>query len=202
MPNADFFTHFGLFAVKGFFDAELCAKLLSEVRSSASTPATVGIKGDTYAVDENVRRTKWAEVSAETTAFVEERLLALIPTLERHFDVTLTDCQEPQFLVYREGDFFRPHRDSRRVSDAAEFSKERQLAAVVFLNGESEEPGSDAYGGGSLTFHGLMDDPRMEGHGIPLVGEPGLLIAFPPELVHEVTPVTDGERYTVVTWFR
>jgi SM-20-related protein len=201
MPNADFFTRFGLFVVRDFFDAELCSKLLSEARSAANTPATVGSKGDTYVVDESLRSTKWAEVSETTKSFVEERLLALEPALERHFDMTLTDCQEPQFLVYREGDFFHRHRDSRRESDAAEFSKQRRVSVIVFLNGEDEVPGPDVYGGGSLTFYELMSGSGVE-YGIPLVGEPGLLVAFRPELLHEVTPVTHGERYTIVSWFR
>ena len=202
MPNADFFARFGLFVAKDFFDADLCSKLMSEVRSGTDHAATVGIKGTTYGVDENVRKTKWAEVSTATVSDVEGRLLALRPMLEKHFNVTLSGCQEPQFLVYREGDFFRAHRDSKREPDAAEFTKERQVSAVVFLNDESEVAGPDVYGGGSLTFYGLMDEPQGKSIGFPLVGEAGLLVAFRPELVHEVTPVTHGERYTVVTWFR
>ena len=105
-------------------------------------------------------------------------------------------------MIYREGDFFLPHEDSGHEPDDVEEVKERQVSAVLFLNAESEVPGPDIYGGGSLSFYGLIDDPRMKGRGIPLIGEPGLLVAFRPELVHEVTPVTHGERYTVVTWFR
>ena len=58
------------------------------------------------------------------------------------------------------------------------------------------------YSGGSLTFFGLMDDsPSGESVGLPLAGETGLLIAFPSHLVHSVSPVTAGERYTLVSWF-
>ncbi|MCA1578026.1 MAG: 2OG-Fe(II) oxygenase [Acidobacteria bacterium] len=34
------------------------------------------------------------------------------------------------------------------------------------------------------------------------VGERGTLIAFRAETTHEVTPVTHGERYSMVSWFR
>jgi len=203
MPHAEFFTRFGLFAVKGFLDPGLCRSLLEEARLASGTPATVGTeRGGTYVVDESVRKTKWANVSAETVSLVAGRLLTLKPELDRYFNVTLTDCQVPQFLVYRQGDFFQAHRDSRHDPEAAERSKERQVATVIFLNEEAEEPGPDWYGGGSLTFYGLMGDPRTEGLGFPLVGETGLLIAFRPDLLHEVTPVTHGERHTVVSWFR
>jgi predicted 2-oxoglutarate/Fe(II)-dependent dioxygenase YbiX len=47
-----------------------------------------------------------------------------------------------------------------------------------------------------------MDDAiGGENVGLPLAGEAGLLIAFPSHLVHSVSPVTAGERYTLVTWF-
>ena len=71
----------------------------------------------------------------------------------------------------------------------------------MFLNGAT--PGDPAgYSGGSLTFFGLMDDsPSGESVGLPLAGETGLLVAFPSHLVHSVSPVTAGERYTLVSWF-
>ena len=202
MPSAEFFTRLGLLNVRDFFDAELCSKVLAEMRSATATPAVVGSEGGDYVVDENLRRTKEAIVSDATTSLVKTRLLALQPALEKHYNVTITDLQEPQFLVYREGDFFHAHADRRRDTDAPGFSKERKVSAVIFLNGEAEVPGPDVYGGGSLTFYGLMGDPRLKGHGLPLTGEPGLLVTFRPELVHEVTPVTHGERYTIVSWFQ
>jgi predicted 2-oxoglutarate/Fe(II)-dependent dioxygenase YbiX len=71
----------------------------------------------------------------------------------------------------------------------------------VFLNGsDAGEPAG--YSGGSLTFYGLMDDGAGgESVGLPLAGELGLLVAFPSDLLHSVSPVTAGERYTLVTWF-
>jgi predicted 2-oxoglutarate/Fe(II)-dependent dioxygenase YbiX len=35
-----------------------------------------------------------------------------------------------------------------------------------------------------------------------MVGEPGMLIAFRAETTHEITPVTHGERYSIVSWYR
>lgn len=202
MPRADFFRAFGLFVVEDFIEAELRTTLLTEVRSASRTPATVGAERDSYVIDEQVRKTTWADVSADTTSLVTSRLRGLLPALEQHFGLDLADCQVPQFLVYRTGDFYRAHRDRRRAPDAAGFSRERKLAAVLFLNSESDEPGPDVYGGGSLSFHDLLDDPRLEERGLPLTGEAGLLVAFSPNLLHQVTPVTHGERFTVVTWYR
>ena len=46
----------------------------------------------------------------------------------------------------------------------------------------------------------LRDDPRVELLGIDLRAEPGTLVAFPSSMVHQVRPVTSGERYTLVSW--
>jgi predicted 2-oxoglutarate/Fe(II)-dependent dioxygenase YbiX len=61
------------------------------------------------------------------------------------------------------------------------------------------QPG--AYGGGDLTFYGLLGDARWERCGLPLVGEAGLAAAFRAEVLHEVRPVAWGERYSLVAWY-
>jgi SM-20-related protein len=33
-------------------------------------------------------------------------------------------------------------------------------------------------------------------------GKPGILVAFRSETTHEVTPVTHGERLSIVSWYR
>jgi SM-20-related protein len=202
MPSANFFVRLGLFAIPGFLELDLCQRLREEMASSTITQATVRDKGDAYGVDERTRRTRNANVAASMASVVEGRLLAIKDRVARHFALQLTGVQDLQFLLYREGDFFRPHVDrTPDQEDDAAFVKERQVSALIFLNGQSGEHGANAFDGGALTFYGLLDDDRGEGLGLPLSAEPGLLIAFPPSLVHEVTPVTSGERYTVVTWF-
>jgi SM-20-related protein len=198
--NAEFFRSFGLYIVRDFLDADLCARLRSETRSAMGIPATIRTRGAEYVVDEEVRRTKIAEVSEANVALLEQRLLAVKPTVETHFEVVTAGCRRPQFLVYREGDFFGPHADNSREPDAPEIATGRRVSMVVFLNGEGEEREEDSYAGGSLTFYGLMDDPRARKYGFSLTAETGLLVAFRPEWVHAVTPVSRGIRYTVVSW--
>ena len=86
--------------------------------------------------------------------------------------------------------------------DAPTVSRERPVSAVVFLNASSGQPTFDTYGGGALTFYGLLDDPRAQGLGLRLEAEEGLLVAFRSEITHAVAPVTHGHRYTAVSWFR
>jgi SM-20-related protein len=200
MPNAEFFTHFGLYVVRQFLGPESCARLRSEVRSAVRVPSTVWRQGEEGVVNESVRRTATARVAEGTVSLVEKRLREIKPALEHHFGVTTMRCERPQFLVYRPGDFFNAHADRSDRTDLSDSVRSRRISVVIFLNGEAEEPGEDSYGGGSLTFHGLWDAPGLERYGFPLVGETGLLIAFRSEVVHAVTPITHGERYTIVSW--
>ena len=199
--RAEFFTRFGLYVEREFLSRPVCASLMEEMRAGAGTPATVaeGQAGD--AVDDAYRRTKQAEVSVATAARISEQLLEARPTLANHFRWELAGTQKPQFLLYREGDFFRAHPDSSDQPEAADYVRQRRVSAVVFLNDASpDEPAG--YSGGSLVFYGLMDESSNgETVGLPLAGETGMLIAFPSDLVHAVSPVTAGERYTIVSWF-
>ncbi len=195
--TADFFVRFGLFARRNFFDPGLCDQLRHEMAGAPERPSTVAEK-TTDAIDGVYRRSASAQVSAETRSLVHARLLGLLPTLAEHFDVPLNGCQTPQFLRYREGDYFRAHTD--REKEGPDYVTQRRVSMVVFLNGEGAEPELDSYMGGRLTFFGLMNDSRGDSIGFPMVGERGLLIVFAADLVHSVTPVTQGERQTIVSW--
>jgi SM-20-related protein len=200
MPAAEFFRSLGLFVVKDFFDGAWCERLRLEAASASKSHATV-VRKSLERLDEGMRKTKWAGVSAPTRSAVKVRLLDVKPRLERHFNVTLGDCEEPQFLAYKAGDFFRLHRDNADDPDAFAYVTERQVSTVIFLNSGAAAQGPQSYGGGALTFYGLIDDPRWKSCGFPLVGEQGLLIAFRSDVLHEVTVITGGERYSIVTWF-
>ncbi len=197
---ADFFARFGLYAERELLSRKACARLIDEMRATTAAPATVADEqGET--VLETSRRTKQAQVSVTAAAPVNAALLESLPRLAAHFGRRLAGMQAPQFLVYREGDFFRPHHDDSQEAEAPDFVRQRSVSAVLFLNNEG--PGEPAgYSGGSLTFYGLMDDNvNGDSVGLPLAAETGLLIAFPAHVVHSVSPVTAGERYTVVSWF-
>jgi predicted 2-oxoglutarate/Fe(II)-dependent dioxygenase YbiX len=201
MPAPQFFARVGLFVVKDFFDEALCARLRSEARSAPGGRARVMDDDGTFAIDERVRRTTRLDVCAATTALVESRLRTLQPMLEKHFDIPLTGCQPPRFLLYTPGDYYHPHPDCSADAQAAPEVKERRISLVAFLNDEAPEPTPGKYCGGALTFFGLFDEPRLRHCGFPLTGHAGLLVGFGADVLHAVTPVTHGERYTIVSWF-
>jgi SM-20-related protein len=202
MPAAEFFERLGLFVRRGFLDAEECARLSAEARQAERVAGAVGDDEESYAVDVRRRSTDIAEVPAEAKDLVDRKLTAMIPEIERHFSVAVEGRQSLQFLAYKKGDFFQAHRDRNEAPEVADYAGSRQVSVAIFLNGEGEESSSGTYGGGSLTFYGLLgEDDADRQIGLPLIGEEGLLVAFRSDLAHAVTPVTHGERYTVVTWF-
>lgn len=172
-----------------FFDSATRTQILTHMRNAAMAPATVYGSGAT-AVQPRVRNVKRIEVAAELRELVTNRLRDGKPEIEKHFDVTLGECEEPQFLRYESGDFFVAHQDGNTPM-VLDDSRHRRISVVIFLNG--------GYGGGELTLHGKYPDYDAR-HAIE--GAPGMLVAFRSETTHEVTPVTHGERYTIVSWYR
>jgi SM-20-related protein len=110
--------------------------------------------------------------------------------------VSLSECEEPQFLRYREGDFFVAHQDGNTGLLRLD-TEQRRVSVSIFLSRESELPGPNNYSGGSLVFRAPADREQFR-----IVAEPGTLVAFRSETTHEVTPVTRGERLSIVSWFR
>ena len=113
--------------IADIFDEAACSALCAEIRAAVGRPAgLLGRSGQKPAWPE-VRRTARAEVSQAT----EERVSALLAqqkvALERHFGLVLGQVEKPQFLHYREGDFFVPHQDGNTplIHDELRFRKIR-----------------------------------------------------------------------------
>ena len=184
-----------LFTIEDFLDPRMRDEVLAELRAAASAPSATLSGG----VQSAVRRSTRVEVTEATRERVRQRLMEHKGALEAHFGVPLSECEAPQFLRYREGDFFVPHQDGNTpmVYDDSRF---RRVSAVVFVTPRTEEPAPGAYGGGELVFHGhYLTAPGLR---VSAPATPGTLVAFRAETTHEVTPVTHGERFTIVTWFR
>lgn len=179
-------------------DKAACDALCAEIRAAVGRDAGLLGRCDQKPAWPQVRRTRRAEVSPATEARVGGLLAERKPVLERHFGVMLGAFEKPQFLHYRQGDFFVPHQDGNTplIHDESRF---RKVSAVIFLNGQSDDPLPDNYAGGSLVLHGPYSGPDLR---IAMPALPGSLIAFRSETTHEVTPVTRGERFSIVSWYR
>ena len=137
--------------------------------------------------------------SRETVESVRRRLLECKREVEEHFCVSLSSCEEPQFLRYRVGDFFVAHQDGNTGMLRLD-SEARRVSVVIFLSRQADTPEEGAYCGGSLVFHDWR--AAEKNRELSLAGEAGTLVAFRSETTHEVTPVTHGERHSIACWFR
>jgi len=201
MPSLKFFEHTGLLVIPDFLDADQIGALRTEMLIGLAERARVEKPGGIDCVDEAVRKTGSIEVSKRVASDIKSRLLGLMPRLEQHFNRRLAGCEPPSFLIYDPSDFFIAHADGGDFCGRGKGARRRRVSAVIFLNEQSSEPAEGAYGRGELTFHGLLEGPHWERCAFPLPAEPGLLVAFPAEMIHEVSAVSHGRRLTVVTWF-
>lgn len=195
MADPDLVAHFKLFLLRNFLDAATCAHLRTELACAPTTQAPVYIEGTEGTIHETVRKTTSLHPAGEIFTEVHQRLLTQTSALGNHFGMNLVDCERPQFLRYEKGDFFVRHQDGNTHQIDFDHLRIRRISIVVFLNGFSAEPQADCYSGGTLNFY---DGPTM----FALPGETGLLVAFRADTFHEVVPVTSGERFTIITWFR
>ncbi len=200
MPSFNFFRQLGLFIQEGFLPEQEAAVIQAAMQCQSQSPAELFRDGDQL-VDETVRKTKLVAVSEARGKRLRQRILGLQPALEQHFQTELGECEGPQFLLYHAGDFFQPHRDRTDCEKNADQFRSRKVSIVIFINGDDTPSAGKGYTGGALTFYGLIDNPPWKPCGFPLVGQPGLLIAFRSEVTHAVEPVLQGTRYTAVSWF-
>jgi SM-20-related protein len=193
-PTPD--SPFDLLLVASFLDPETCRELITEMRSSPVVPAVTYGQGGPGSVNERVRKVERLMPSRETVEHVTRRLIDHRQKVGEHFGISLSGCEEPQFLRYRVGDFFVAHQDGNTGLLRLDTDRSRRISISIFLNRQTEAPETDAYCGGSVVF----SDWRA-GREFRLDGETGTLVAFRSETTHEVIPVTHGERYSIVSWY-
>lgn len=159
--------------------AEACPAVSAPEEDYGGTPSPV-----------QLRKTTLLETPAAINQQLIEPLEQIKGQLQGHFGLSLNRHEIPQFLKYLPGDYFKPHSD---LSEAPIY-RERRVSLILCLNDHRQ------YQGGRLVFY--LSNPEQPGRflGVPVPPQTGLLIAFRPELLHEVGVVNQGVRYTAVTW--
>jgi SM-20-related protein len=190
---------FDLYMVRNLFHVETCVEFINELRRSLGGPAIVYGRSESGSVDARVRKAARLAPSPETVERVRVRLLEYRGEVGEHFGISLSDCEEPQFLHYRVGDFFVAHQDGNTGMLRSDREQSRKISVVIFLNRQSNTPETDAYCGGSLVFSDWRAGPRRRDFQLPV--EVGTMVTFRSETTHEVIPVTHGERYSIVSWY-
>lgn len=204
MLRNDRLVELGVFIKESFLSSDEVNSVLSQLYHAESRQTLVLKKNHDEKVQaqlsKSIRQTEELKANSVTTTLLEERLSAIKPSLESYFNLQLNSDQGFLFYRYKTGDFFKAHRDNSKDDSAPSFFKQRRISIIIFLNKMASNPLLDCYCGGNLVFYGLIDNPQWQSFGFGFSGKPGTLVAFRSNVLHEVKPVTAGERYTVVNW--
>lgn len=195
--DAESFARFGFFTRRGFLDDVLCRRLRRALRVAPERPGEIWVRGRSTLAPAK-RQVAVLQPPARLREEVDRAFLHVMPALARHFDVPLRDHEGVQYLRYAEGGHYVLHTD--RTPGARDPKVVgRRVSIIVFLNRIGR--GRGAHEGGELVFRWAGPGKSRARYPIALRPEPGLLLAFHPEIEHEVRPVIRGLRYTLATWF-
>jgi predicted 2-oxoglutarate/Fe(II)-dependent dioxygenase YbiX len=124
---------------------------------------------------------------------VEAKLDACRERVAQALGISLGEREGAGFVRYPAGGFYRPHRDRGEDPHWAPAAR-RAAAVVLFLNASRDAGLEGEFDGGILRLY--LPQGRVE-----IAPAAGLLVAFPADVLHEVTEVRDGTRDTVVDWY-
>jgi predicted 2-oxoglutarate/Fe(II)-dependent dioxygenase YbiX len=187
-------------SIPAFLSPEECRGLTREMDASFQQQAEVWL-GDDFGVDPASRLGAIATLSDAAQELVQDRLWEVMPVLEELYRCEISHISAATALIYRRGDHFAAHSDGGVDEDAPPEVMRRRVSLVVALNdGASERP---QFSGGALHFYPgcAPGSPPAPGAAVIAVqSRPGLLVAFPSPIVHQVMPVADGCRYSLALW--
>lgn len=92
----------------------------------------------------------------------------------------------PALCSYREGMKYGAHTDAAFLPLGAQALRS-DVSCTIFISGPDE------YVGGELLIHLGSETTRI-------AGKPGSAVFYPSTTIHEVTPVTSGERLVLITF--
>jgi len=166
------------------FNSEELQKIITIGRRLGINRAQTGGAGENC-LDHRRSFNSWISPNQHTKWIYERLANLIIQNNENYFKFDLTMIETLQFTYYNstENGCYKPHIDPQTWP----LPHNRKLSLVVQLSDPSE------YEGGNLLLH-TSHNP------INIQKEKGMVVCFPSYTLHEVTPVTKGERYSLVAW--
>jgi predicted 2-oxoglutarate/Fe(II)-dependent dioxygenase YbiX len=180
-----------LLRIEGFLSNLDCLAIREAMNVGSAEDAEVlshGIRRQSL-----VRNASLIEPPARLIEAIEDRLDSCRDRVAEALVLGVGDREGAGFIRYPEGGFYRAHRDRGDDPQWADAAR-RAIALVVFLNSSRDVSPDGDFQGGVLRLFG------PDG-AIDVTPEAGTLVAFPADVLHEVTEVRGGTRDTVVDWF-
>lgn len=176
-------TPMGIWA--GELSNEVCDKIIEEGTLLVAEAATVS---HNRGVDTSIRDSKVGWFPEH--CWIDSLLLSYVFRTNRmnEWNFNLDKAEAVQFTRYEKEDFYTWHRDSSIDSEA-----QRKISITVQLSEYS------SYEGGEFEVQNCWGEAQAS---IPEEAkQKGSIILFPSFLLHQVTPVTKGTRYSLVQWY-
>lgn len=213
LPNQ--YKDFPYLIIKNFFSPALCERLVQLVHEDEETKRTAEVKTELIAgivqadVVEEYRKTNIYKLDARYAKYYDDQFMKYKSVIEEYFSVALTLSTDVQVLEYKEGFFYIKHADdsSEIINQDKEtigfklVAPQRKLSTVLFATSHVDhvQKGAHSFSGGELMFNYLYN---CEGETVKIKPEAGDMLIFPsnPYFSHEVLPVKEGYRLTLVQW--
>ena len=174
--------------LEDWLSLEDCDTICSAARSGNSTASQVSDQSR-RSIDRDLRRSHEFDLTPE----IEALLGPPIARLPNRVPGTSVVLQYDRFRIlrYTTGDLFRPHKDSALGYSIPRHIQRRILTVVCALNDPSQ------YGGGDLVLHRCLGSATVS---TPYKMPVGTALYFGSGTLHEVRPVTYGQRFSLVGW--
>lgn len=195
--------------IEDFFSISLCHKIIARIQKESDFKKA-RLRSSSLALkemlDQTIRKTNIYTLNEfESHAYIEQ-FKNFQSRIEEYFTLSLTTASKTQLLEYQKGSFYKAHSDdSNMIIDKHQniigfdcVAANRKLTSVLFLNGKEEDK-TNGFQGGELKFNYLYTQDKQP---ITLQPKAGAMLLFlsNPYFTHEVLPVTEGLRYTLVQW--
>jgi PKHD-type hydroxylase len=169
---------------------EECDRALALCKEYQTKRATVGAIKE-GSVNEDVRRSNISFIAPdEKNTWLFHKLANMISNMnEEYYNFNLNGFERFQFTEYTSEDsgYYNWHVDCFLGKPDSTMQAMRKLSVSVLLN--------DDFEGGEFEVHeGDSNEPVKTGM------KKGTAILFPSFVGHRVTPVTKGNRYSIVVW--
>jgi len=174
---------------------EICQKLIKLGEGKWKQAQTFGSENENIEHDLSISRKSdvvWIE-EQWVYNLIWEFMLAANERAGWKYEITA--AESPQLTRYKETEFYAWHADGigshndvyHEPDNKFRHGNTRKLSMSIILNSDFE--------GGDFEIRDLDDENK-----VPKLQE-GSVIVFPSFINHRVTPVTEGTRYSLVSWF-
>ena len=169
---------------ENFLSESQCVKLMRYLERNEPTISELAGNYDNNIMNKEVRDNQEVKINDEKL----NNKLKMLFELANHsiFKYNIQELESVKILKYGVGGKYKWHTDS-----GAKETSTRKLTAIVQLSDETN------YEGGDLEF-GITDETGKNNYTAKRTR--GSITIFPAFLSHRVTPITQGTRYSLITW--